>query len=245
MLDLIETLLPSVETAESIDELDRVCIEMSRRLGAAHYALTVTGLPDRPPDRPFYRSTYPAEWTERYTDGTYRDVDPVISRLRSTVGAFRWSVDEWRRHTGRDAKRIRPFVDDASEFRINRGISVPMHGPGFQTGALHFVVDGPDRDLDNVFRASRHAITLVGALVHSRMTTLLDGDGSGLPVLTPRQCDVLCWAARGKTSWDIGVILGISERAVLHHIGEAQARLNCVNRTQAVVRAIMLGEICP
>jgi len=53
----------------------------------------------------------------------------------------------------------------------------------------------------------------------------------------------LHWIAGGKSSWDISVILGISERAVNWLIASATRKVNAVNRTQAVVNAIRTGEI--
>lgn len=60
-------------------------------------------------------------------------------------------------------------------------------------------------------------------------------------LLTPRQRQCLCWAQLGKSSSDIGDILGISPRTVDEHIATACARLNVRTRIQAVQRASALG----
>ncbi|WP_447973005.1 LuxR family transcriptional regulator [Nitrospira sp. Kam-Ns4a] len=39
------------------------------------------------------------------------------------------------------------------------------------------------------------------------------------PVLTKREREVLEWMKEGKTNWEIGRILGISERTVRFHVG--------------------------
>ena len=61
--------------------------------------------------------------------------------------------------------------------------------------------------------------------------------------LTGRECEVLRWTAAGKTSGEIGIILGISTRTVNFHITTALTKLNAVNKTQAVVKALMLDMI--
>jgi DNA-binding CsgD family transcriptional regulator len=61
--------------------------------------------------------------------------------------------------------------------------------------------------------------------------------------LTPRERDVLQWIAAGKTSWEIGVMSGVSEQAVNKIISSAMAKLDAVTRTQAVVNAIRDGDI--
>ncbi len=53
----------------------------------------------------------------------------------------------------------------------------------------------------------------------------------------------MTWLAAGKTSWEISVLFGISEAAVNKLIAGAVHKLDAVNRTQAVVNAIRLGEI--
>nr|WP_246529271.1 helix-turn-helix transcriptional regulator [Microvirga zambiensis] len=60
--------------------------------------------------------------------------------------------------------------------------------------------------------------------------------GSGL--LTPREREALIWAAAGKSAADTGEILGITERTVTAHIASACQKLDAVNKTQAVARAL-------
>ena len=56
--------------------------------------------------------------------------------------------------------------------------------------------------------------------------------------LTPREREVLSWAAQGKSAWETGEILGIAKRTVDEHVQTASRKLNAVNRTQAVVAAL-------
>ncbi len=56
--------------------------------------------------------------------------------------------------------------------------------------------------------------------------------------LTPREHEVLWWAAQGKSAWEIGEILHISKRTVDEHTQKAIRKLGAVNRTQAVAVAL-------
>jgi DNA-binding CsgD family transcriptional regulator len=56
--------------------------------------------------------------------------------------------------------------------------------------------------------------------------------------LTPRELEVLTWAARGKSAWEVGEILSISKRTVDEHAVHAMQKLGAVNRTQAVAMAV-------
>ena len=63
------------------------------------------------------------------------------------------------------------------------------------------------------------------------------------PSLTPREVEALQWTMEGKTAWEVGVILGISERTAVLHIQNAMRKLEAVNKHQAVLKALRLGLI--
>lgn len=58
------------------------------------------------------------------------------------------------------------------------------------------------------------------------------------PRLTPREREVLQWVASGKTYWEIGRILGISERTVRHFMAACREKLDAVSNKQAVAKAV-------
>jgi DNA-binding response OmpR family regulator len=55
--------------------------------------------------------------------------------------------------------------------------------------------------------------------------------------LNEREVQVLTWAGRGKTSIEIGQILGLTKRTVDFHIDNARAKLGASTRTEAVGKA--------
>jgi DNA-binding response OmpR family regulator len=55
--------------------------------------------------------------------------------------------------------------------------------------------------------------------------------------LNDREVEVLTWVARGKTSADIGQILGLTKRTIDFHIDNARAKLGAATRTEAVLKA--------
>lgn len=56
---------------------------------------------------------------------------------------------------------------------------------------------------------------------------------------------MLTWAARGKSSTNIAVILRISDRTVNFHIDNAMRKLGVATRIQAAVKCAVLGLIPP
>jgi len=61
--------------------------------------------------------------------------------------------------------------------------------------------------------------------------------------LSPRQAECLFWVQQGKSSRDIGTILGVSHRIVERHVFRACGKLGVRTRLQAVLRARSLGLI--
>ena len=63
--------------------------------------------------------------------------------------------------------------------------------------------------------------------------------------LTERELEAMTWASRGKSSSDIAVILGISERTVNFHMDNVMRKMGVATRIQAAVKCAMLGLIQP
>jgi LuxR family transcriptional regulator, quorum-sensing system regulator SinR len=61
--------------------------------------------------------------------------------------------------------------------------------------------------------------------------------------LTPREREVLGWAAAGKSYWEISKILGISERTVRYFMANVRSKLDAVSNKQAVAEAVWRGLI--
>nr|WP_271519543.1 helix-turn-helix transcriptional regulator [Bradyrhizobium sp. CCBAU 53380] len=51
------------------------------------------------------------------------------------------------------------------------------------------------------------------------------------------------WVAEGKSSWEIGMILGVSENTLNFHVKNAMRKLGATSRIQAVAIAIRLNVL--
>ncbi len=67
--------------------------------------------------------------------------------------------------------------------------------------------------------------------------------GGDYPALSAREREVVRWTAQGKTSIEIGQILSLSDHTVNAYMTSAIKKLDCVNRTQLVAKAIRLKLI--
>jgi DNA-binding CsgD family transcriptional regulator len=62
-------------------------------------------------------------------------------------------------------------------------------------------------------------------------------------ILSVREQQVLNWLKEGKSSWEISVVLGVSERTINFHVYNLMGKLGALNRPQAVAIAIRHGLI--
>lgn len=65
------------------------------------------------------------------------------------------------------------------------------------------------------------------------------------PILSQREAECLAWVSRGKSSSDIGAILGLSPRTVDSYLEKACAKLRVRTRIEAVALAVRTGLIDP
>ncbi|MEN5146523.1 response regulator transcription factor [Brevundimonas diminuta] len=66
---------------------------------------------------------------------------------------------------------------------------------------------------------------------------------AGAPELSPRERECLSWVSRGKSSTDIGVILGLSARTVDSYLEKAASKLGVRTRIEAVAVGVRRGLI--
>jgi transcriptional regulator EpsA len=64
-------------------------------------------------------------------------------------------------------------------------------------------------------------------------------------LLTPREQQILQWIYHGKSNIEIGMILEISPLTVKNHVQKTLRKLNVLNRTQAVGKALALRIVNP
>ena len=91
---------------------------------------------------------------------------------------------------------------------------------------------------------NRHLLHLIGIYIHAHVRHRFQGIAiPGNPRLSPRELECLQWAARGKSSYDVAEIIGISQRTVVFHIENAKAKFKVRTVQQAIVEGVIQGII--
>jgi LuxR family transcriptional regulator, quorum-sensing system regulator CciR len=185
-------------------------------------------------------SNYPEAWVEEYIRGDVVNFDPrLLASQRTNVG-FAWD----RIHELIDiTPSHRKIIERARKAGIEDGFTVPANIPGELNGSCNFAV-GPRRAAP---RANFPMAQLVGSFAFQAARSLVERmrgfDAARAVKLTERQLECIVLVARGKTDWEIGKILGISEETVKQHIADARARYDVPKRMQVVLRALYDGLV--
>jgi DNA-binding CsgD family transcriptional regulator len=85
-----------------------------------------------------------------------------------------------------------------------------------------------------------HALT---ARYRFRLSELQGEPVDAVKSLTLKEAECLRWCKEGKTNWEIGEIMSISEKTVEFHLSNTIKKLGVSNRITAVVKGIQLGLI--
>jgi DNA-binding CsgD family transcriptional regulator len=133
--------------------------------------------------------------------------------------------------------------EEQARFGMSYGICLALHMPE----GRHFLL-GVERDqplTEDPNELTRVVADLQLFAVHAQDAAfrilLPRSSDPSVPSLTPRELEVLRWTMEGKTAWEVGEVLGIAERTAVLHVSNATHKLGCVNKHQAVLKALRLG----
>ena len=239
--DTIDALVRGLAAARNAAEIEAAMDRFVHMIGFETFAYVAINLPEAQLQRHIRSSTYPQSWVEHYRTNDFASIDPTFPRSNNELLPFRW---EGIIADGRVSDRQKQIFRDAKEFGLRQGVTIPIHGAGAERGLLSVTSDARREEFEKRFLEFRSQLMFGAYCYHNTMRDFV-GTPKRPVKLGAREMEVLVWAARGKTAWETGEILRISERTVNFHLRGAIEKLSAANKRQAVVRAIMLGAIFP
>lgn len=230
-----------INRSASTEGLQRACREATRALGYDFYLFggyypVIEGIA--------MTSNFPDEWRLQYDMNGYVAIDPVVKHCWTESTAILWSKVVYAE--GKAGELERKVMDEARQYGLQSGISIPVHGSGAEGGMLSLASREEHADYDLHDEAGLQII--VHAMQEATKRFLAKTVAGPLPAMenmTPREVECLSWTAKGKTSWEIARILELSENTVIFHLRNAIKKLEVTNRSQAVAKAIALSKIMP
>ncbi|MEZ5776515.1 MAG: LuxR family transcriptional regulator [Hyphomicrobiaceae bacterium] len=177
----------------------------------------------------------PQGWVDQYARAEHQRFDPVLRGLFHTYQAYSWREAIERRPL---APRQQQVLDEAAEFGLRDGFVVPIYEASGYTGLVSLA--GHQRTVRDELR---NALTLACIYLHNKLSSVRRREADSALALTERELECLCWAAAGKSDWEIGQILTISAKTVNYHIENAKRKFGVATRVQAIVAALRTGKL--
>jgi DNA-binding CsgD family transcriptional regulator len=175
----------------------------------------------------------------------YRDLDscrrdPVLQHCKHQSVPIIWDRQTYLDNGAED------LWEEQAHYGYRTGIAMALH----RHDGKHFLL-GVDRDQplpEDPDELQRVVADLQLFAVHAqeaavRLLVPQHDDEPPRPSLTPRELEALRWTSEGKTAWEVGAVLGITERTAVLHVHNAMRKLGCCNKLQAVLKAVRLGLI--
>jgi LuxR family transcriptional activator of conjugal transfer of Ti plasmids len=196
----------------------------------------------RTADDAIFLTNVPTAWTDHYLENSFQDDDPIIKESMSARLPFNWSE---RHKPAIRSHREEVVINDGLDFGIRRGFTVPIHGPSGEMGIMSLYSDLADKQFLKAVHSAQHDLHVLSMHFHDAVQkTLAYGESIPKPIpLTDREVEILRWTAIGKTAWEIGSILHISERTVNFHLQNLMGKLGVHNKTHAAAKAMTFGLI--
>jgi DNA-binding CsgD family transcriptional regulator len=230
------------------DEFRDLVLEVVQPMGFSHFAYHIIQTPDVDNVRTrqaYGIFSYPDQWTRHYIAYGYVNDDPVIAKVYEEKAPFIWSdkisVDEL-------SKKQRKLLDDASAMGLTEGLTIPLQSRAGETASMSLI---PGKMTAEELHSPGliNMVHLMAEYVHGHAArvvieeALTNSSKRRRSLLSPREAEALTWVARGKSTWEVARILDLSEKSVEFYLDSCKHKLQATNRTQAVVKAIVLGLI--
>lgn len=179
----------------------------------------------------------PARYRESLEDPKTARADPVMQHCKQQSVPILWDQATYTR------RGLGEAWEHQAGFGYRTGIGLALHLPE----GRHFIL-GVDRDQDLPADAAELTrvvaqLQLFAMYAQDAASRLLlpPRSPSEKPKLTPREVEALQWTLIGKTAWETGELMKISERTAVMHLQNAMRKLDAASKHQAVIKALRAG----
>ena len=179
----------------------------------------------------------PEEFIIEYDKENFLANNLTIAPLRSSVAPVTWDV----RSVKLDRRKVerQQTIDLLSRYNLFMGANFALNDSRGNRGVLIYY---GEREFPDITELAK--LNLISSMVFDRLGAQPNvGEREMNFRLGERERQILEWASAGKTSGEIGTILGLSEHTVNQYIAACIQKLDATNRVHAVARALRLGLI--
>ena len=226
--------------AGSVKDFYKLLVNFSQDLGFGTVAAMV--ITDHSPTLTEFQtiSNAPAAYLEDFENLELGRIDPVSQHCKRSSVPIIW---DRRDYVSQDQQRL---YERQAVFGYRSGIAFALH-PG---RGRHFMF-GAEWNHDRCDQVSRYRERFEDLLLfasHAQAAAFelclpAAKDVEEAPSLTRSELETLRWTMDGKTSWEVGHAMALSERHATLLMRRAMQKLECSTKYESVLKAIRLGLI--
>jgi LuxR family transcriptional regulator, quorum-sensing system regulator SolR len=229
----VASLLSALDRANSAEEVFAAICEGARTLGfewcayGAHRPVPFTRM------NCYQISNYAESWRMRYAEARYLQVDPTVKRAKRSITPMVWNDQDLRGAT--------QFWDEASSFGLRYGWAQSCIEPGGVVGLLS-LARAHEPLADAEVKLKDPELRWLANVAHVEISRHLEKLApAAIPRLTPREVEVMRWAADGKSARQTAQILGVKKCTVDLHVANVRRKLGANSRPAAAAQAAAMG----
>lgn len=185
-------------------------------------------------------SNWPIDWVNHYFDQNYLLFDAVPKYAFSNMKPVIWSK---MIQSGSLTKIQRLIFNESFEIGLTDGYIMPIHSDTINRGGISI---SSNKILDKIEK--KNEIEIVSNIMYSKFLNIINNELKNTIKIkiikyTKREIECLSFSFIGKSDWEIGNILSISEKTVNYHIENAKRKSNSCTRSLAISRAVLDGSL--
>ena len=235
-----DQVLAYVEKIRALDDIEAVTdslLEQVTPFGFDSFAYGDQGL-RQGQTTTFFIDRWPQEFLPAYLEEGIAEADFLIPKARCSNHPFTWQ-DAYRSLTDGARARADWLLDAMKQWGWTDGVVVPLHQPNGHVGMVSLLADRLE-----ISPREMTAIQIMGVMTYLKAQELTVKEKPSVR-LTRRETEVMHWVVAGKTDFEIGEILRISQSTTHFHVENAKRKLDSTTRAQAAARAVHLGLVKP
>jgi len=181
--------------------------------------------------------SFPREWLQEYLANNYMQRDVTVVENFKAYQVQHWDFDRLKLFN-QDEGLVSLCIDHGMTACYAHGARIAATG---KNGSM-FCFTGPSIEFN---KRTEAILEFVTPHLHLALSQLYNNKQLewNKAIISEREKEVLNWLKQGKSSWDISVILAISERTVNYHVYNILDKLGATNRPQAVAIGARFGLI--
>lgn len=193
-------------------------------------------------DAPCLAKNYPDDWINHYVENNYIQLDPVRRYGCNTNNPLIWNELKNLIKLNSIEKKI---LNEGKEAGLNNGIGFPFYGQHGEIMGVGLAKSIKDKEDSYDVLPIIHILSIQFHISYKNLLAKNNNQKPDIPRLTKRELEVIKWCSKGKGTWEISQILGISEHGIDFHIRNILVKFETHSRISAVVKAIYFGFISP